>query len=188
MTGADVEVGVINGRFQPFHIGHAEYLLASLKISARIIVGITNPDASSRGGSVQNPHRDAADSNPFTYFERMEMIRAYLLDQGIPHERFEFVPFPISTPELIDAYVPMDAVVLFTVYDAWGREKIARLSALGYNVRILWERPESSKVTTGSAIRRAIADGAPWQNLVPPGVYRYITSRKLQKRIYDQRS
>ena len=36
--------GMIHGRFQPFHLGHLEYLKGAAERSDEVFVGITNPD------------------------------------------------------------------------------------------------------------------------------------------------
>ena len=36
--------GMIHGRFQPFHTGHLEYLVAAAARCERLVVGITNPE------------------------------------------------------------------------------------------------------------------------------------------------
>ena len=38
-------IGVIHGRFQMLHLGHMEYLLAGKARCERLIIGISNPDA-----------------------------------------------------------------------------------------------------------------------------------------------
>jgi len=50
-----VALGMIHGRFQPFHTGHLEYLVAAAGRCRRLAVGITNPEgfpvyAAGRGG------------------------------------------------------------------------------------------------------------------------------------------
>ena len=37
----------------------------------------------------------------FTYFERMMMIRAALLEAGVRHDEFEIIPFPTHHEHLI---------------------------------------------------------------------------------------
>jgi len=178
-----VEIGAINGRFQPFHHGHAEYVFAALRRSQQLIIGITNPHASSPHGNRSDLHRDLPDANPFTYFERLEMIRDFLLEMDIPRERFEIVPFPIEEPAVLYRYIPRSAVNFFTIYDRWGQEKIERLGEFGFQTETLWERPETAKITNGTAIRRAIKEGHLWEHLVPPAIYKYIIQNELHRRI-----
>ena len=75
-------IGVIHGRFQMLHLGHMEYLLAGKARCRRLIVGISNPDATVTRFSSASPHRSQQSANPLTYFERYEMIRGALLESG----------------------------------------------------------------------------------------------------------
>ncbi|WP_158890678.1 adenylyltransferase/cytidyltransferase family protein [Amycolatopsis anabasis] len=161
-------VGVVHGRFQPLHIGHLEYLLAGKAACGKLIVGITNPDTTAIVEEPTQPDRHLSSSNPFTYYERLLMVEAALLGAGVPLTDFRIVPFPHSRPELLRFYVPADAVHFLTVYDDWGDEKLRRLGEVGCKTEVLWRRTE--KVTSGTEIRRRIATGGDWTDLVPDGV------------------
>ena len=95
------KTGVIHGRFQCLHLKHMEYLLAAKKQCDRLIIGISNPDAGFIRTNIHDTNRSRPENNPFTYFERYEMIREAMLEFHVPREEFEIVPFPINTPELI---------------------------------------------------------------------------------------
>ena len=41
--------GMIHGRFQPFHLGHLEYLRGAAERCDEVFVGITNPDPTGSG-------------------------------------------------------------------------------------------------------------------------------------------
>jgi hypothetical protein len=75
-------------------------------------------------------------------------------------------------------------VVYLTIYDAWGEEKVERLSALGFTVEVLWRREMSDRATSGSEIRQRMKDGTRWDHLVPPGASRllaaYVDANPLQ--------
>ena len=168
------EVGVIHGRFQPLHNGHMEYLLEGKKRCGFLWVGIANPDPSLVADDPINPHRSLPTSNPFTYFERMMMIRESLLGAGIPGGQMGVVPFPINHPHLLRYYVPLDARFFVTIYDNWNRKKVEILRSLGANVEIMWERSMSDRVTSGVEIRSLIALEGEWKHLVPPASARVI--------------
>jgi nicotinamide mononucleotide adenylyltransferase len=160
-----------------------EYVVAALKRCDRLIIGVTNPDEGTLQHDDANPHRSMASNNPFTFFERLEMIRDSLLYIDIRRERFEIVPFPITLPGSVRAYIPADATVFFTIYDAWGKKKEEVIAGLGFKTCVLWERPEEAKITSGSEVRARIASGEEWIHLVPYPVYRYIVGYSLECRI-----
>ena len=177
------KTGVIHGRFQCLHLKHMEYLLAAKKQCDRLIIGISNPDAGFIRTNIHDTNRSRPENNPFTYFERYEMIREAMLEFHVPREEFEIVPFPINTPELIFQYAPKDAVYYMSICDGWGEDKYRTLTGLGLQVEVLWNRPLEEKGTTGTEVRHLIIEGKSWAHLVPKSVYRYITEHHLDERI-----
>jgi len=178
------KVGVIHGRFQPLHLGHMEYLLAGKSRCEHLVVGISNPDPELTAENPNNPTRSLPFSNPFTYYERLLMIRDALLDAGVERHEFEIVPFPINYPHLLYYYVPMDALFFVTIYDEWGRDKLRVLQSLNLKVDVMWERKMSERITSGTEIRKLIANGDDrWQRLVPSAVAKIIKERSLDERI-----
>ena len=150
-------VGVIHGRFQMLHKGHMEYLLAGKERCEHLIIGISNPDVSVIRYSEANPHRSDARANPLTYLERLQMIRGAMLEYGVKDEEFDIVPFPINCPELLDSYVPRDAVFFMTLYDQWSLDKKAELERLGYKIEVMWERNDSDKFTVAPRCASALS-------------------------------
>src|SRR5438034_7277150 len=96
---------MVHGRFQPFHNGHLEYLRAARELCDTLIVGITNPDPTAIVEEPTSEHRHLPESNPFTYFERLLMVREVLRDESIPHDRSIIIPFPVNSPERWRYYV-----------------------------------------------------------------------------------
>ncbi|MCI5120191.1 MAG: nicotinate-nucleotide adenylyltransferase, partial [Candidatus Electrothrix sp. AUS4] len=103
-----IPTGVIHGRFQILHNDHLKYLLAGKARCEHLVVGITNPDPCQTKDDAADPKRSSDQANPFTYFQRYQMVRAALSRQGIADKAFSVVPFPINLPELYRYYVPMD--------------------------------------------------------------------------------
>jgi cytidyltransferase-like protein len=176
-------IGVIHGRFQPLHLGHMEYLLAGKSRCNFLWIGITNSDPEMTAVHPTNPKRSLPSSNPFTYYERLIMIRESLIEAGIPSHEFEIVPFPINYPERLKYYVPLDARFFVTIYDEWGRVKVDILHSLGLDIEIMWERSMKDRLTTGTEIRNLIEIGGDWQHLVPSSVRCIIEDRHLDNRI-----
>jgi len=77
-----MKTGFYTGRFQPFHLGHLSAVTQALKEVDFLIIGI---------GSAQ--YSRTAD-NPFTSEERAAMIRAGLIENGIPENKFKIIPIP----------------------------------------------------------------------------------------------
>jgi len=160
--------GMIHGRFQPFHNGHLEYLRGAAERSEEVFVGITNPDPSHVKPEASDPVRHLPESNPYTYVERMLMVKAAAADAGLAGERLHVIPFPVNTPEVWDSYVPRDVVQYIRLFSDWGGTKLDRLRSAGFQVVVLDEGAE--KELSGADVRAAIREGRDWEQFVPPGV------------------
>lgn len=168
--------GMIHGRFQPFHLGHLEYLRGAAERSEEVFVGITNPDPARIRPEPSDPLRHLPESNPWTYAERLLMVKAAAGELRLELTRVHVVPFPVNEPELWPAYVPDRVTQYIRLFSEWGGTKIERMRAAGYEVVVLDEGAE--KGVSGADVRAALREGRDWEALVPPGVARVI--RDLQ--------
>ena len=169
--------GMIHGRFQPFHNGHLEYLKGAGARCEQVFVGITNPDPTRVQPEESDPLRHLPESNPYTYVERLLMVKAAAADAGIAAERLHVIPFPVNEPELWQAYVPEDVVQFIRLFSDWGDTKLERLREAGYEVVVLDEG--AAKEISGADVRAALREDGDWERLVPPGVARLL--RQLQR-------
>lgn len=160
--------GMIHGRFQPFHNGHLEYLKGAADRCDDVFVGITNPDPQRIKPEESDPVRHLPESNPYTYVERLLMVKASADDAGIELTRLHVIPFPVNEPELWHAYVPEDVVQFIRLFSDWGGTKLGRLREAGYEVVVLDEG--AGKEISGAEVRHALREGGDWKSLVPPGV------------------
>ena len=182
-----VPQGVIHGRFQILHNDHLTYLLAGRARCEHLIIGITNPDPRLTATDAADPARSDPLANPLTYFERYSLMRAVLGEAGWAADEYSVVPFPISFPDLCRHYAPTDAHYFLSVYDDWGRRKLARLERQGLTVTVLSERPLTEKGLSASEIRRRMLDGRPWQDRVPPATARLCQAWDIPNRLRQLR-
>jgi nicotinamide-nucleotide adenylyltransferase len=159
--------GCVHGRFQPFHYGHLEYVLRARQRCERLIIGITAADSAAVRKEDVSPHRHELASNPFTYFERLQMIHNTLLAEELSPRNFATVPFPIQDPGLIEYYVPEGTMHFVRVYSRWEEEKTRRLRDEGFPVEVL-DSGEEKKIS-GTEVRHLMRKGLPWEHLVPRG-------------------
>ncbi len=169
MSSAPCPLGVVHGRFQPFHNEHLSYLRLAAARCEELIVGITNPEPSASALEPTDARRHLPDENPYSYWQRLLVVDAVLEADGLTGR---VVPFPISAPQAIRNYVPDEAIHFLRVFDAWGEEKVRRLEAHGYDVVVL--EPGTEKTLTAGAVRSAMREGGPWQELVPPAAARLL--------------
>jgi nicotinamide-nucleotide adenylyltransferase len=160
--------GMVHGRFQPFHNGHLDYLKGAAERSEELFVGITNPDPQRIKPEASDPLRHLPESNPYTYVERLLMVKAAAVDAGIDLARLHVIPFPVNEPELWRAYVPEDVVQYIRLFSDWGGTKLDRLREAGYEVIVLDRGAE--KEISGAEVRAALRENGDWESLVPPGV------------------
>jgi nicotinamide mononucleotide adenylyltransferase len=176
-------VGLACGKFQPFHREHLDYVLAAIAHSSHTIIGITNPDPDYVAFEPADPKRSTEEANPFTYYERHQMVTESLHDHAVSPERYDIVPFPLNRPASWFCYVPRDAVALLTLYDddPWLVERRRKLEVNGLTTAVLWSKP--AKTITGSQVRQLMTFGAGWSSLLPAGSVRVIERLNLLERL-----
>lgn len=169
-----VDIGVVHGRFQVFHLKHMEYILAAKMRCKKLIIGMEEPDRLSMKRE-----------NPFTFYERFEMIQEALMDFGVVREEFDIVPLPMKYPERILNYVPKEAVYYLNICDEEDMRMLELFEKLHLQTEVLMRKTPDKKGITGAEIRRSIALGEEWRQFVPKTVYDYIISRGLENRIFE---
>lgn len=175
-----IKLGFIHGRFQLFHNDHLRYALDAKAQCEKLIIGITSPENAFLIREEVDPHRSNAADNPFTYYERFNMIKLALLGAGVNREDFEIVPYPIERPEILYNYIPLGATSFFTIYDKWGYEKLHRLTELGYNTVVI---PRGEKEMCSTEIRHKMVDNDDWRCMVPEAVYNYVIENGLTEKV-----
>lgn len=165
---------MIHGRFQPFHRGHLDYLRGAAERCDELFVGITNPDPARVRPEASDPLRHLPESNPWSYAERLLMVKAAAADLELDLARVHVVPFPVNEPELWPAYVPSGVTQYIRLFSEWGGTKVERLRAAGFEVVVLDEGIE--KGVSGADVRAALRGGGDWRSLVPVGVARVVES------------
>jgi nicotinamide-nucleotide adenylyltransferase len=153
-------------RWKPVHRGHAPVLRALCDCASTAFIGI--------GSSNRYDPR-----NPFTLAETMAMIELILADR----HNYTLIPVPdlddgprwqVMVKELLG---PLDVFVTDNPY-------VAGLLAADYQImRPVELIPEDERIAIdGAMVRRAMARGDGWQELVPAEIADYIQSRQLDNR------
>jgi nicotinamide-nucleotide adenylyltransferase len=158
-------IGMI-ARWRPVHRGHVPVLCALCERAAHALIGI--------GSSNRYDLR-----NPFTLAETKAMIGLVLSD----YPNYSLIPVPDldDGPRwrtmVIDLFGPLDLFVTDNPY-------VTTLLAADYRVlRPVELVPDDEKIPLdGAMVRRAMARGLGWQELVPTEIAAYIAANGLDDR------
>ncbi len=184
-SATDEAVGCVTGRFQPVHQGHLELFDRVLSEKDLLLVAITNPDPGARAEHPDHETRHRPEANPFTYYQRHQMVRTALVDAGVPLHRFDIVPFPLHDPDRVHGYVPISVDQYVRVFSPWESAKAVMLERYGYTV-VEIDGDAATRVSS-TDIREAIATGSEWRHHVSPGVATLV-DRAMTREHSDVRS
>lgn len=149
------------GRFQPFHLGHLEFIHQILSESSEIILIIGSSQANF------TPH------NPFTTGERIRMIRNSLIESKIQMDKVIMIHI-VDDQNNFRWFSNLKSISPpFNVFYT-GNDFIRLLLE---NENILLREPHFIKkeLYNGSNIRRMLAENdLQWKNLVPKAVTKII--------------
>ena len=165
MTERWERIGMV-ARWRPVHRGQAAVLRALCDRAAEALIGI----GSANRYNVRNP---------FTLEETMDMI--HLVLAGRENSRLIPVPDLDDGPRwrrlVLDLFGPLDCFVTANPY-------VASLLADDYPLLhpVGLVPPEERVAIEGRMVRRAMAQGDGWRDLVPPEVADYIAVRRLDVR------
>lgn len=180
---APVPLGMVHGRFQPFHHEHLEYVLYGITHSEKCIIGITQPYINNISECSIAPHRGKKEGNPYSFDERKDMIHLSLQALGVERARYEIVAFDIDNaeariPELISSLgnKPVQFVKIFSEWELHKKEVFERHAL---EVRVVREEANlySPKNVTGTLVRELICSKRNWRDFVPPGTQAVILKR-----------
>lgn len=153
-------------RWRPVHLGHAPVLRALCDRAEHALIGI--------GSANRYDLR-----NPFTLEETIEMIRLVLDER----QNYSLIPVPDldDGPRwrrmIVEQFGPLDLFVSDNPY-------VASLLAATYRlVKPVELVPAEEQIAIdGTLVRREMARGDGWRELVPPAVAAYITTHHLDER------
>jgi nicotinamide-nucleotide adenylyltransferase len=173
------KMGMVHGRFQPFHNGHLDYVLSGIEKCDHCVIGITNPDPSELILETSSSHRHEVEANPYTYFQRYEMVKQSISDMGIDLRKISIVPFHIFHPAQWQSYIPVreEIVHLVRIFSDWELKKISWLKDYGFEVVVIDEGIQ--KQVTGTEIRYRIRKHLEWRSFVPNATARMVETIKI---------
>lgn len=144
--------GLVIGRFQPFHNGHAYLIRTSLTIAERIVIAIGSSNIHDR-------------ENPFSYKERNRMVELFLQKEGIQERIVTIFPLP-DIPDDNDwlryarEKVPeFDAVI--------GNNEWVKTIFLAAKIPVITIPYYKRYILEGKKIRKLMREKGEWEKRVP---------------------
>ena len=149
-------VGLFIGRFQPFHKGHLEAAKFALMSVDMLVIVV---------GSAQKSHEVR---NPFTAGERISMIKAALDEAGVDAKKVLLIPVPdVDVHSLWTRQVDM----LVPKYDVvFANDPFTTLLFCERGVTTMETLLHDRSKMMGTEVRRRMAEGEDWEELVPAPV------------------
>lgn len=183
------EIGMVHGRFQPFHHEHLEYILWGITKAKKCYIAITQPDINNLSETIGAPHRAKKEGNPFTFDERKRMIELTLNRLGIKNERYEIIPFNIDKIEdslntLKDKLGGQLPIQFVKVFSEWEEHKKNIFNNLGIEVIEINEshKEYATKNVTGTLVRELIFSQRNWKDYVPYGTQMVVNNSQRSRR------
>lgn len=164
-----MKVGVLVGRFQPFHNGHLKAVRFALKYVDLLYIAV---------GSSQKSHEPR---NPFTAGERIKMIKMAIDEAGIDCKKIIIVPVPDAEQHSVwVSYV--DALVLgYSV--VFSNEPLTTQLFKERGFKVVSVPLENRLNYKGTGIRERMEAGKPWKHLVPKAVAEIIADINGEDRV-----
>lgn len=178
----EVDYPIFAGRFQPFHNGHYWVVKEILKEAGRCVLGIVNPDPEHPPDPTYPTfHRPF---NPFSYWERLIMIREVLIEDGLLDNVY-MVPLwhPRTGVETDKAFLPRRRhwVIPDQPSDI---SRVSDLLKLGEHVETI-ELPTDIKMIQENDIRASLSSREDWASQVPNKVAEWIRRFNGELRVRD---
>ena len=165
MPNSPKHVAII-GRWRPVHLGHQAALHALCQQFEHVTIGI--------GSTNVYDYR-----NPFTQNEVRDMLELALEE----YSNYTLAPIPDTADEdewrqLVQAAIG-DPDLLVTA-NPYVRAMLDGLWPIAHPAAFI---PHEHKVpVSGSMLRRRMADGSAWTDLVPPKITQYLVDHQLDRR------
>ncbi len=129
-------------------------------------------------GSAEKSHEY---NNPFTVGERIKMIRLSLEDKGIDCKKYMILPLPDSYSHALWTY---HLELLVVEYDVvFTNDPLTKRLFEERKVKVIEVPLKNKEIFSGTEIRKRMARGEEWKNLVPSKVFDYLIKIRGEERV-----
>jgi nicotinamide-nucleotide adenylyltransferase len=155
-----LEVGLLVGRFQPFHLGHLFAIKFALDQVDFLYIAI---------GSAQKSHQL---DDPFTAGERIRMVKGALDEDGIDCHRWLAIPVPDAPAHSIWVATVESLVSGFS--KVFTNDPLTKRLFVEHGTAVVENPLYMREKMSATEVRRRILDGRIWDELVPKSVVKVI--------------
>lgn len=145
-------MGLVIGRFQPFHYGHAYLLQKALSIADKIIIGIGS-------SNIKNP------DNPWSYKKRREMLDLFLEEKGIENKISSIIALPDNPDD--NVWLKKTLKKTGSINVVIGNNDWVSGIFKGANIPVVKVNHYKRGLYEGYKIRKLMRSGEKWEGRVP---------------------
>lgn len=160
-------IGLLIGRFQPFHLGHLDAVKFALSSVDELLIGI--------GSS----NKFSEKRNPFTADERKEMIESSLDESTLGKIKIYYIPDVNDHDKWtyhIDEIVPKYDVV-------FSNDEFTHTLFGKRGIKVISVPLKQREILSGTDIRVKIRDDRGWSGLVPDGTKKVLLKINAKDRL-----
>ena len=157
-------LGLVVGRFQPFHLGHLHLLREALKHANKLIIAVGSSNVTDN-------------NNPISYIDRVKMLEKVIEEEGLDGKIEKIVPSPddpndeIWLQKLLENAGKFDLVVGNNDWTNDILEKSGfRVIKVPYFKRELYQ---------GYLVRKLFREGGNWQVRVPKYLLKFVEDKLI---------
>jgi nicotinamide-nucleotide adenylyltransferase len=160
------KVGLILGRFQPFHKGHLYLIKKALKQADKVVIAV--------GSSNKYDH-----DNPLTYRTRLKILKKVIAEEGLEEKIITIIPLADNPNDDLWLKQLLKKTGGFNIVfgnNAWPNGILKKAGFQILEVPYL-NRP----IYQGVYIRKLVKEEGSWQRRVPPYLITIIQRQLMKK-------
>ncbi len=153
------KLGLVYGRFQPFHKGHKYLFQKALESIDKIVIGIGSANVTD-------------ENNPYSFDRRKKMLEEFVRHEGIEDRILKIVPLddiPSDSEWLVETLKQTGEIDVVAGNNDWTN---GIFKDAGYSVLVVSHYKRY--ILEGYKIRKLMKEGKDWKNRVPSYIIPFL--------------